>query len=29
LAIARGFGMNVDKIGDPSWCAGPMPGLLV
>jgi hypothetical protein len=29
LAIARGFGMNVDKIGDPSWCMGPLPGLLV
>ena len=29
IAIARGFGMNVDKIGDPSWCMGPMPGLMV
>jgi hypothetical protein len=29
LAIAHGFGMTVDKIGDPSWCMGPMPGLLV
>jgi hypothetical protein len=28
LAIARGFGMNVNTIGDPSWCMGPMPGLL-
>jgi hypothetical protein len=29
IAIARGFGMTVDKIGDPSWCQGPLPGLLV
>jgi hypothetical protein len=29
LAIAKGFGMTVDKIGDPSWCMGPLPGLLV
>jgi hypothetical protein len=28
LAIARGFGMTGDKIGDPSWCMGPLPGLL-
>jgi hypothetical protein len=28
LAIARGFGMMNEKIGDPSWCQGPLPGLM-
>ena len=28
IAIARGFGMNVNTIGDPSWCKGPLPGLM-
>jgi hypothetical protein len=28
IAIARGFGMNVNTIGDTSWCQGPLPGLL-
>lgn len=29
VAIARGFGMNVDTIGYAPWCMGPLPGLLV
>jgi hypothetical protein len=28
LAIARGFGMTASTIGDPSWCMGPLPGLM-
>ncbi len=28
IAIARGFGMNVDTIGHAPWCMGPLPGLL-
>jgi hypothetical protein len=29
LAIARGFGMNVETIGYAPWCMGALPGLLV
>jgi len=28
LAIAPAFGLAMKTIGDPSWCMGPMPGLL-
>jgi hypothetical protein len=28
LAIARAFGLTVKTVGEPSWCKGPLPGLL-
>jgi hypothetical protein len=28
IAIAHGFGMNVNTVGYAPWCMGPMPGLM-
>jgi hypothetical protein len=28
LRIAQAFGMKVTTVGNPSWCKGPMPGLV-
>jgi len=27
LALARGFGLDLKAVGEPTWCKGPLPGL--
>ena len=28
LALSRAFGLQLDTVGDPTWCKSPLPGLL-